>query len=84
MPVPFSQIALQTVAAVLLLNCGTAYAADNAAAAAPTNFASVPEEAAPMATTIVVVNNRETNLRKNATKIVVLGLHDGKSRRNQR
>lgn len=81
MPFTLAKTMVSSLAVAALLNCGSAYAADNSEAAADGSFATASEEATPTSVTVVTANGRETNLRRTATAIVVLSDETGKSER---
>lgn len=82
----FSQLTFSSLAAALLLNFSSAYAADYTAGAAERNLEAGYEEAKSndLSIQVIAANHRETNLRKTAISIIVTGVEDRKTGRHHR
>lgn len=80
-----SRMTLSCITAVVLLNCSSAYAASGSEAAADRNIAAASQQTDNnLATVVVATSHRETNLRKTATSIIVMGMDTPKNSREHR
>ncbi|MBC2667311.1 hypothetical protein H7F51_17470 [Novosphingobium flavum] len=82
MPTPFPKTTFSLIAAVSLLACSSAGAAEVAADRAA--VASSVAAGDGLAATVVAANNRATNLRTTATSIVLLGMESDNLRQSHR
>lgn len=82
----FSQLTFSSLAAALLLNFSSAYAADYAGVTAERNPEARYEEAKinDLSIKVIAANHRETNLQKTAISIIVTGVEDRKIGRQHR
>jgi hypothetical protein len=80
----FSTSAAFGIAALALMNWNSAHAAGIGDAAITCHLSPSAVEANDNVTLVMAANHRETNLRKSATSIIVMGVQELRSQRTRR